>query len=127
MSKSEGREGGEEGFAALRLPFGVTMSFAAVGTARFAIAQLLLQNHREHDMVPYGREHFVVAALRFFQYEFYECSELRELFGFTGKMGKDESFGKCGKDGKCGKSGKSVFSFQLSVVRELGDLGIADS
>ena len=36
------------------------MSFAAVGTARFAIAQLVLQNHREHDMVPYGREHFVV-------------------------------------------------------------------
>ena len=29
MSKSEGWEGGEEGFAALRLPFGVTMSFAA--------------------------------------------------------------------------------------------------
>ncbi len=46
--------------AALRLPFGVTMSFAAVGTARFAIAQLVLQNHREHDMVPFGREHFVV-------------------------------------------------------------------
>ena len=64
MSKSEGREGGEEGFAALRLPFGVTMSFAAVGTARFAIAQLVLQNHREHDMVPFGREHFVVASLR---------------------------------------------------------------
>ena len=53
----------EEGFAALRLPFGVTMSFAAVGTARFAIAQLVLQNHREHDMVPFGREHFVVDAL----------------------------------------------------------------
>ena len=50
--------------AALRLPFGVTMSFAAVGTARFAIAQLVLQNHREHDMVPFGREHFVVASLR---------------------------------------------------------------
>ena len=64
MSKSEGWEGGEEGFAALRLPFGVTMSFAAVGTARFAIAQLVLQNHREHDMVPFGREHFVVASLR---------------------------------------------------------------
>ena len=35
MSKSEGWEGGEEGFAALRLPFGL----------------------------PFGREHFVVAAL----------------------------------------------------------------
>ena len=36
MSKSEGWEGGEEGFAALRLPFGL----------------------------PFGREHFVVASLR---------------------------------------------------------------
>ena len=36
MSKSEGWEGSEEGFAALRLPFGL----------------------------PFGREHFVVASLR---------------------------------------------------------------
>ena len=58
--KEHWMENCEEGFDALRLPFGVTMSFAAVGTARFAIAQLVLQNHREHDMVPFGREYFVV-------------------------------------------------------------------
>ena len=84
MSKSEGREGGEEGFAALRLPFGVTMSFAAVGTARFAIAQLVLQNHREHDMVPFGLEHFVVVGWRV----------------SAGKAGKVRILGKVGKVGK---------------------------
>ena len=94
------------GFAALRLPFGVTMSFAAYrhrtplrdSCCKIIVSKIWFRLIASTSWL---------LRFAFFQYEFYECSELRELFGLSGKMGKGESFGKCGKCGKTGKSGKS--------------------
>ena len=113
--------------AALRLPFGVTMSFAAYrhrtplrdSCCKIIVSKIWFRLIASTSWL---------LRFAFFQYEFYECSELRELFGFSGKMGKMNLLGNVGKMGNVGKAGNqfSVFSYQLSENSEISELLTAD-